>query len=285
MESAVLQRRSLRQKSAIVLLTAQLLVACIAWLAAWYELESIVGTGPLLTIIGLALAIVVRPLGSWTPVLVGLSAPVVCATGAFAIAIFRLGPGEAQYPILFLLTIYLLVTAPAAIVAFTQILHWPIHPRVSKRTVWRFSMKSLLIAMTGIAMLTVAITAAVKSLPDFPVVFATYGAVAFVLAGLIVWRFSTHRQQILNSTTGPQPLMLRELFDRKTFAFLLQQPDVRCSFCGRTHRDAGPFAEGRGGSLICRQCAEACTELIIETGTSSGESGANALRNNPPDTR
>ena len=193
--TAVLQQRSFRQKCAIALLTMQLVMACITWLAAWYLLESILATGPLLMVIGFVFAMVVGPLDLWIPLLVGLSAPVVCAVGAFTIAAFRLNPKEAQLPILIILAIYLCVFLPAAAVAVVQILPWPNQQSSRPEPTWRYSMKSLLGAMTAVAVLTVLATAAFQSRPDFPIVFGAYGFATTALACFVVWRFFVQRRR------------------------------------------------------------------------------------------
>src|SRR4051812_25104137 len=215
MSSAVHQRRPLRQRFAIGLLAAELLTACITWLAAWYFLESIVVTGPVLTIVGLTFAVVVRPLGWWMPLLLGLSAPMVCALGAFTIAIFHLSPEEARGPVIIILTIYLLAFVPAALVAMSQILQSPIHPRVASDAAWRYSMKSLLGLMTVAAVLITLTTAAAKSLPDFPIVFGAFGSTAIVLAGVVAWRFFIQRRRLLHSASAPRPLAAHEWLNAK----------------------------------------------------------------------
>lgn len=37
---------------------------------------------------------------------------------------------------------------------------------------------------------------------------------------------------------------------------------ARCSFCGRTHREAAPFVEGARGGLICSPCANEAAATI-----------------------
>jgi hypothetical protein len=194
MMTVVLQQRSLRQKCAIILLATQLVMACIAWLAAWYLLESIVATGPILTVIGFAFAMAVRPLNLWVPLLVGLSAPVVCALGAFSIAVFHLGPQEARLPILIILATYLLVALPAAAIAAAQVLQWPNHLSSRPKSTWRYSMKSLLGMMTVVAVLTVLATAVFRSIPDFPIVFGAYSFATTLLACIVLWRFLLQRR-------------------------------------------------------------------------------------------
>ena len=38
--------------------------------------------------------------------------------------------------------------------------------------------------------------------------------------------------------------------------------DVCCSFCGKNHEEAGPFAEGRDRVFICLPCAFLCQDII-----------------------
>src|SRR5215213_2699120 len=103
-------------------------------------------------------------------------------------------------------------------------------------------MKSLLAAMTAAAVLTAVATAVAKSLPNFPIVFATFGFVVIVLAGFVAGRFFIQRQRLLTPTISPRSLTVNEWFYAKAIAaFLSQKPNARCSFCGRIHREAGPF--------------------------------------------
>jgi hypothetical protein len=192
--TVVLQKRTLRQKLAAILLATQLVIACIAWVLAWYFLESIVATGPILTVIGFAFTMAVRPLNLWAPLLVGLSAPMVCALGAFGIAIFHLSPEEARLPILSILTIYVLVVLHSAAISGVQILQRPNHVSFCPRSAWRYSMKSLLGMMTAVAVLTALATAAFQSVPDFPIVFGAYSFATTSLACIVVWRFSVQRR-------------------------------------------------------------------------------------------
>ncbi|MEW6253127.1 MAG: ClpX C4-type zinc finger protein, partial [Planctomycetota bacterium] len=37
-----------------------------------------------------------------------------------------------------------------------------------------------------------------------------------------------------------------------------------CSFCGKSHRDAGPMVEGASDVFICSSCIELCHNLIRE---------------------
>src|SRR4051812_3584286 len=190
-----LQRRSRRQNWAIIRLVVQILAALVAWMAAWHSVETILATGPSLAVAGLALALLVRQRGTWTPLLFALSAPAVCALGAFAIACFHLGPPEAYRPILTLLTIYLVMLLPAAIVVFIHIRRWPTLKLAVTQGTWRYSLRSLLTLMTVVAICTAALATALRSISE-PFIFAAFGSAAMVLMGLVVWRFFVYRRLI-----------------------------------------------------------------------------------------
>lgn len=44
-----------------------------------------------------------------------------------------------------------------------------------------------------------------------------------------------------------------------------------CSFCGKSHRDAGPMVEGASDVFICASCVELCHNLIKEERRRSGK--------------
>jgi hypothetical protein len=185
-----------RQRTAKALLSAQLLAATGAWIANWVQTETIVVSGPLLTIIGLAMATVTRPWFSWVALFVGLSAPAVCALGAFIIAVFQLGPSEANYPVMALLSIYLLCLVPTATYVFTRILSQPPNPANPSRKGWRYSLKTLLVLMTVVAVFTVVLTSIFELLiHDFPINFALFGSVAIASSIAVAWRFVAERRR------------------------------------------------------------------------------------------
>ncbi len=47
-----------------------------------------------------------------------------------------------------------------------------------------------------------------------------------------------------------------------------------CSFCGKSHRDAGPMVEGAGDVFICASCIELCHNLVREERRRTGKSRA-----------
>ena len=179
---------------AIGLWAAQVLTAVAMSIAVWVDVESIVFTGPVLSVVGIALAIFTQRLRSWATLLFSLSGPLICALGAFLIAVFHLGPPEAQAPIAGLMTIYLLTAIPAAVIALREILDWDVDSSRQDRWVWRYSMKSLLVVMTGACVL-VAVGQWVAGVPllDFPIVFGAFACATIALSGAVVWRWRAKR--------------------------------------------------------------------------------------------
>src|SRR4051794_13123356 len=138
--------RPRRQNLATGLFVVQLSLAFIALVVCWFNVESIIVTGPLLVLVGLALAVAVRPLGTWTPLFLGLSGPLVSALIAFLIAAFRLQPQQAEWPVFTIFAIYLVLIVPISVVTFGQIRAWD--ARLSRSRAWRYSIRSLLGLMT-----------------------------------------------------------------------------------------------------------------------------------------
>ena len=190
-----------RQILAIALFIAQLLTALAALVASWLNVESILVTCPLLVAVGFALAVAVRPLGTWTPLMLGLSGPLVSAFIAFMIAAFRLEPRDAEWPVLGIFAVYLVAIVPISIVASDQIHQW--HDRLSQPRAWRYSIRSLLGLMTVVAILTAALASFIKTMYNFPVAFAAFGSAAIVLAGVVVWRFLIQRRRMPHPSRRP----------------------------------------------------------------------------------
>jgi hypothetical protein len=194
--------RSVRQRFAIGLWYAQV-VAIVAMLAmvVFFDVETIVVTGPTLTLIGVALALVARPLVSWTVLLFSLSAPWICALGAFLIAFFELSPDDAYAPILTIILFYALLISPIAILARRTIRAWS----AMTRTRWalRYNMKSLFVLMTGVCVAAAVLSYLANVALGFPVVFGTFGIIAASIPFLIAWRFRADRR-------GPDNPLIRE---------------------------------------------------------------------------
>ena len=138
---------------ALGLWLAQAVMITVAMIAAAIRLETIVGTGPVLSVIGLALARATRSLRSWAERLFALSGSLISEFCALLIAIFRWGPDQARHPILTIGAIYILLAIPIAWESLRQILQWQIDATSREGTFWRFSLKSLLILTTAACVL------------------------------------------------------------------------------------------------------------------------------------
>jgi hypothetical protein len=179
---------------AIGLAITQLLTAIVMVIAAVESIESIVVTGPIFALVGLLLALVTRALQSWAVLAFALSAPLVGALVSFMIALFELGPAEARTPTLVTLTIYLFLVSPAALVTFLRLICWNTIVPSRHSSGLRFSVKTLLLLMTG----TAIVIAGGKLLFDTArldeqLVFGGYTFVALVLSAATLWWFLAGR--------------------------------------------------------------------------------------------
>jgi hypothetical protein len=188
------------KRFAIVLWAAQVLAAVTMLIATLVEIESILGIGPTLSIIGLALAAVTRRLNSWESIAFGLSGPLVCALGATLIAINRWAPSSAERPIAILLTAYVLAAAPLAALSLRAILRWQVIMLPQQQRVWQYSMKSLMLWMTVACVLVAVGQYVARRIADNTnrgdgVVFISFALAAIVLSGVVLWRFLAKRRR------------------------------------------------------------------------------------------
>jgi Arc/MetJ-type ribon-helix-helix transcriptional regulator len=187
-----------RQKWAIGLWATKVLTTVVAVIASAVEVESILVALPALTIAGLALAFLTRPLGSWKVIAYSLSGPLVSALCAALIAAFRWGTGDAQVPITTILFFYALYSIPAAIVIVPEILRWLVAPHAGAALPRQFSLKSLLVLTTGlcIALSVFGFVFRNSGNRDY-LMFALFTLVTIGLVALAVTIFITdrHRQR------------------------------------------------------------------------------------------
>jgi hypothetical protein len=174
---------------------AQALAALVMLTAAAIDVESILWTGPILSIIGLLHAVVTRPLISWATLFVGLSGPLVCALIAVCIAVFNWSPDEAESPIIAIMSLYLFIFFPVTAITLGPGIKWrlkdaPLAP------VWQFSLKSMLFAMTAICLVIAAARLVSNAFRDDDVVFNGFALVVVTLCALVVWRFVAYRRRI-----------------------------------------------------------------------------------------
>ena len=148
------QRRT-RRNIALTLCVIQIVLAFVLPAAASVQIESILGTGPALSVVGLMLAIAARPLGSRAVTLFALSAPLVSELGASLIAWFDWGPRQAHYPIVFISTFYAVLVLPLAALTLRLLWIWPPNESQSQPLVWQYSLRSMLWTTTALCILLV----------------------------------------------------------------------------------------------------------------------------------
>jgi hypothetical protein len=173
---------------AICIWLAYVLAANAMVVASAIQIESIIATGPTLTVTGLILAYATRTLRSRNVLYFALSGPLTCAAIALSIAVFELGPESAQRPVTVMLVCYVVLFWPAAIFALKQIVKWS--AAVARPPGWmQFSLKTLLIAMTAVCLLIVAIRQFADHLRPGEWIFFGGFALGVILAcAVIVWR-------------------------------------------------------------------------------------------------
>ena len=138
-----------------MLCVLQIVLAFVVPAVASVQIESILGTGPALSVVGLMLVIAARPLGSWAVTLFGLSAPLVSAFCACLIAWFDWGPTEAHHPIVTISTLYALLILPLAVLTIRQLWNWSPLKTTSQPFAWQYSLKSMLWTTTLLCVLLV----------------------------------------------------------------------------------------------------------------------------------
>lgn len=190
------------KKLALGLWVAQVLATIVMLAGSLIEIETIIGTGPALSIIGLTLAVVTRRLNSWEPIAFGLSGPLICALAATLIAVYEWGPREAQRPIPWLLVAYLVSATPLAVLALRSILRWHVMILPNERRAWQFSMKALLVWMTAVCLLAAVVHLFVQrfgrsgsGLGSEKLLFLIFAAATVALSGTVLWRYLAKRRQ------------------------------------------------------------------------------------------
>jgi hypothetical protein len=186
-------KNSTGRKWAIGIWCAQLLATVGAMIAAIIDIESIVFTGPIASLLGLALAFFASRLLLRSVLWFGLSSPIMWAVCALLIVTFDLGPGRAQWPISALICICVTLSAPLAAAALRAIIQTP--PRQSPM-VWQYSLKSLLIAMTALCVLLAVVRGLIAIAGrGEDVLFAIFFILIVAAAGLSVWYFFRSRRR------------------------------------------------------------------------------------------
>jgi hypothetical protein len=185
-----------RRSWAIGFWAIKILTTIVALVACAVDVESIVATLPVLTIAGLALALLTRPLGSWKVIAYCLSGPLISSLCAAFIAGFRWSQGEAQVPITTILFFYALYSLPAAIVIAPEIFRWFLAPYASAALPLQFSLKSLLLLTTALCIVLPLFGFVFRNSTrgDY-LVFGLFTLVTIGLVALAMTIFITDRQR------------------------------------------------------------------------------------------
>jgi hypothetical protein len=133
----------------------------------------------------------------------GLSAPAVCALGAAMIAVFHLGPADADGPVVALLAFYWLCIVPLGVIVLLEMRGWPAEQPPRLPRVWHFSLKSLFGLMTLVALQTAFLTSVAGELIDFPLPFALFTCAAISASVVIAWRFVLAARRRASSDPAP----------------------------------------------------------------------------------
>ena len=189
-------KSSRRRKWAIAAWGLQFLTTVVAVVACAAEVESIIATGPALTFSGLALVTLARPVCAARLFAYGISAPFLCAFCAALIVLFEWGPGEAALPVLVVLSMYALVSLPAALVVLPELLRWQPAPTPGGPFSWQFSLRSLLAVTTAFCVLiTIIRLMFANSSRGEPFVFGIFVAVTLGLTVILLFVFIADRRK------------------------------------------------------------------------------------------
>lgn len=169
------------------LLLGQTAAILIAVAAAAIEIETIVGSGPLLSVTGLFISLASfranRPLGLYF----GLSAPTISLLCCTLIVFFTWGPAQAYSPILSLLIVYALISTPFGILAYRELNRgWT----ATHRSLLQFNLSTILKVILVSSLVMGALRA------SGPPAAAVVGlAVWMIFVGRLLWRFH-HRVEL-----------------------------------------------------------------------------------------
>jgi len=177
-----------------ILCLVQLWGTAVAVALAAHEIESIVVTGPVFTLLGLVVVTLGAIDGRGTAVLYGLSA------GLISLFVFLLingkgwGPGPAAFPVTLILLGYELAIVPIGLLALHGIISR--HPRMPLRPAWQFNLRSLLLIMLLVGVDLAIVRLAMHQGTTTLVVIAVAIGVAAFLASVVVVALAFHQRAV-----------------------------------------------------------------------------------------
>jgi hypothetical protein len=192
LESAAtaIKPKSRRQKWALAAWTIQLALTIVAVAACAVRVESILGTLPALSINGLALVLLARPLCSWRVLAYGLSGPLVSVLCAALIFAFQWSPRQGAAPVLTILLAYATAAAVSAFLVLPEVLHWSSAPPIWPRFPWQYSLKSLLWLTTAVCILAAILRVLfIRAMLGGFIIFGLFVVVTSSLAAVPVYLF------------------------------------------------------------------------------------------------
>lgn len=170
-------------------LGASLLLALVGGtIALLVEVESVIFTFPLCTVLGLSLAVASRRMVSWRVFLWAMSAPIAVIVCAMTIAIFELNPREAAIPIRCLWGVYVLFSVPVGFGVLPALVRWRGREHARRAGLWRFQVKFLLI-QTLVLSGALAIAKLFSGAHTDYIMFASGSAAILFIGGLVVSAF------------------------------------------------------------------------------------------------
>jgi hypothetical protein len=185
---------------AAVLCSVQMLGVCGAVIAAAVEIESILITGPIFSVLGLVAAFWSVVCRSGPGLLFGLSASLISFFLLVLIPTLNWSPNDAQFPVTAMLFCYQVFIIPIGLVALYQMLAKPIERERARP--WQFSLRSLVLLTAlvaiGSAVTKIAYDVGAAVLPTIAVGLAVASVIAAVLvlcAALVSWHSAERAAQ------------------------------------------------------------------------------------------
>jgi len=177
-----------------ILFLVQFWGTAVAIALAAQEIETIVVTGPIFTVLGLVVVTLGAIEGRPTPVLFGLSAGLISLFVFLLIVEKGWGPGPAAIPVTLILLAYELAIAPIGLLALHGIISR--HSRMPLRPSWQSNLRSPLLIMLLVGVDLAIVRLAMHQGATTLAVLAVGIGVAAFLASVLVVALAFHRRAV-----------------------------------------------------------------------------------------
>jgi len=194
----------LRQQVALIFALVQMAATAVAG-ASLIHINTIFITWPALAMIGFVVCFVTWPSRSRATFAFGLSAPLVTALGAALIVGQDYVNGswtatlhDVVEVLLFLLMLYGFFLLPMFVFSLVRILKWGCAPPAPRTTKWQFSLRTLLVIMTIVAIGVPILAGATRNVNDKIAVwvFGGYALSTVAACGVVIERFVAERRSL-----------------------------------------------------------------------------------------